>query len=80
LIRWGQIPQTQWILSHGASPDVADANGWTAAHQAASRGNARLLKAVIDAGADLARRDNSNCTPLDLARSLKREKLVAMLV
>jgi ankyrin repeat protein len=79
LIRWGQIPQTQWMLAHGASPNVPDANGWTAAHQAASRGNGRLLKAVMDAGAALDRRDNSNCTPLDLARSLKREKLVAML-
>jgi ankyrin repeat protein len=79
LIRWGQIPQTLWMLEHGASPDIPDADGWTAAHQAASRGNARLLKAVIDAGADLARRDKSNGTPLDLARSLKRDKLLAMM-
>lgn len=83
LIRWGQIPQTLWMLSHGASPDIPDADGWTAAHQAASRGNARLLKAVIDAGADLTRRDKSNGTPLDVVRTVKRErsreKLVAMM-
>lgn len=80
LIRWGQIPQTQWMLAHGASPNVADADGWTAAHQAASRGNARLLKAVLDAGADLSRRDGAKCTPLDVARMMKREKLVPMMV
>lgn len=79
LIRWGQIPQTMWMLSHGASPDVPDTDGWTAAHQAASRGNARLLKAVIDAGAHLTRRDKSNFTPLDVACRAKRDKLVAML-
>jgi len=79
LIRWGQIPQTLWMLAHGASPDISDANGWTAAHQAASRGNARLLQAVIAAGADLTRRDKSNSTPLDLARTLKRDELAALM-
>jgi ankyrin repeat protein len=84
LIRWGQIPQTMWMLAHGASPDIADADGWTAAHQAVSRGNARLLQAIIDAGADLTRRDKRGGTPLDLARALSgektsREKIVAVM-
>ena len=79
LIRWGQIPQTMWMLAHDASPNVPDADGWTAAHQAASRGNSRLLKAVIDAGADLKRRDKSGATPLDVACRAKREKLMALL-
>jgi ankyrin repeat protein len=79
LIRWGQIPQSQWLLAHGASPDVPDAEGWTAAHQAAARGNARLLRAVLDAGADVNRRDKSNRTPADIARLRKREKLVGMM-
>jgi hypothetical protein len=68
LIRWGQMPQT-----------IADAGGWTAAHQAVSRGNARLLRAVIDSGADLDRRDQAGRTPLDVARVGKREKLLAMM-
>jgi ankyrin repeat protein len=75
LIRWGQIPQTMWMLEHGASPNVADTDGWTAAHQAASRGNARLLKAVIDAGADLRRRDKSDRTPLDVACGRQARKV-----
>jgi len=79
LIRWGQIPQAQWMLAHGASPNVPDGEGWTAAHQAASRGNATLLKAVLDAGADLTLRDKNNSTPLEVARARKRPKLVAML-
>jgi ankyrin repeat protein len=79
LIRWGQIPQTKWLLERGASPNVPDFDGWTAAHQAASRGNAQLLRAVIDAGADLSRRDKQRNTPGDIARLMKREKLAAML-
>ena len=75
-IRWGQIPQTLWKLEHGASPNIRDEMGWTAAHQAASRGNIRLMKALLDAGADLARRDRGGYDPIDVAREAKRAKLV----
>jgi len=79
LIRWGQIPQTQWLLAHGASPNIPDDGGWTAVHQAASRGNARLWKAVLDAGGDTGRRDKQRSTPADIARLTRRDKLVAMM-
>ena len=79
LIRWGQIPQTQWMLAHAASPNVKDSDGWTAVHQAASRGNARLLRAVLDGGGDLTIRDKQRNTPLEIARLMKREKLYAMM-
>jgi ankyrin repeat protein len=75
LIRWGQIPATLWMLEHGASPNVADTQGWTAVHQAASRGNARMMRAVLDAGGDTARRDQQGRTPADVAH----KKLLAML-
>ncbi len=79
LIRWGRFPHTFWLLDRGASPDIRDSDGSTAAHQAASRGNLRLLEAVVRAGADLALRDRAGCTPLDVARIHKRAKLVAYL-
>ena len=79
LIRWGQIPQTMWLLARRANPNIADAeNGWTAVHQAASRGNARMMRAVLDAGGDLRRRDKHGRTPVDIARAPGRDKLVAM--
>ncbi len=68
LIRWGQMRPMMWLLAHGASPNIADQNGWTAVHQAASRGNQRMWRAVLDAGGDLARRDNLGRTPLDVAK------------
>jgi ankyrin repeat protein len=79
LIRWGQIPQTLWLLSRGASTHVADDRGWTALHQAASRGNLRLLDAVLKAGGDPGRRDHSGATPLDIAVGAGRGKLAARL-
>ena len=75
-IRWGQIPQMTWLLERKASPNVPDDRGWTAVHQAASRGNARMLAAVLDAGGDPARRDKEGRTPRDVTQS---EKLAAML-
>jgi ankyrin repeat protein len=80
LIRWGQIPQTMWLLEHKASPNIADVeNGWTAVHQAASRGNARMMQAVLDAGGDLRRRDKQGRTPIDIARLSGRDKLIALM-
>jgi ankyrin repeat protein len=66
LIRWGQIPQMTSMLEHQASPNIPDDRGWTAVHQAASRGNARIMKAVLEAGGDPARRDNKGQTAQDI--------------
>ncbi len=52
LIAWGQVTPALWLLAQGASPNLPDSRGWTATHQAASRGNRRLLQAVLDAGGD----------------------------
>jgi len=76
LIRWGAFQGAVWLLGQGASPNVADARGWTAVHQAASRGNEKMLRALLDAGGDIARRDNDGCVPRDRA---SRDKILAML-
>jgi ankyrin repeat protein len=79
LIRWGQITQAMWLLDRGASPNVADAQGWTAVHQAASRGNVRMLAAVLEAGGDRNCRDKLGHTPADVAQIMKRTKLIPLL-
>ena len=76
MIRWGQIPQMLWLLERKASPNVADSRGWTAVHQAASRGNARILRAVLDAGGDPKKTDKQGQTPRDITRS---DQLAGML-
>ncbi len=76
LIRWGGFRQAMWLLTRGASPNVADERGWTAVHQAASRGNERMLRAVLEAGGDATRRDKEGCLPRD---SATRDRILAML-
>jgi len=73
LIRWGQFKPAMWLLSKGASPNVPDERGWTAVHQAASRGNVRMLSAVLVAGGDRHRRDAEGLTAADIGipRSVK---------
>jgi ankyrin repeat protein len=68
LIRWGQLTQALWLLGKGASPNIPDERGWTSVHQAVSRGNIRLLKAVLDAGGDRRKADQEGNTPMDLGR------------
>lgn len=68
LIRWGQIPQALWMLQHGASPLVSDERGWTALHQAVSRGNTRLINAVLDAGGDPHLPDHQGYAAIQLDR------------
>ena len=47
LIRWGQFKPAMWLLDKGASVTREDARGWTALDQARSRGNRRMLDAVV---------------------------------
>jgi ankyrin repeat protein len=55
----------------GADPNRAGPRGWTAVHQAASRGNKRILRAVLNAGRDPARKDQEGRTALDVARAAR---------
>jgi ankyrin repeat protein len=79
LVRWGQLQPVFWLLAHGASPNIPDSKGWTAVHQAASRGNVRMLRALLDAGGDLTHRDKQDCAPKDVAVQMRREKLIPLL-
>jgi ankyrin repeat protein len=89
LIRWGQFTPARWLLAHGADPNRAqdtnvtdadgrltDSGGWTALHQAASRGNVRMVDALLKAGADPARRDAAGRTPFDIAAAQPIKKLL----
>ena len=77
LVRWGRLRQSLWLLERNASPNIPDARGWTAVHQAASRGNERLFRAIVGAGGDLARRTLDGDTPIDIAVESGRVKLLA---
>lgn len=38
-----------------------------------------MMRAVLDAGGDLSRRDKSGGTPVDIAQAMGRAKLVALM-
>jgi hypothetical protein len=46
--------------------------------KAASRGNDRELKAVLDAGGESGLQDEDGNTPADIARMRRRPKIVAL--
>jgi ankyrin repeat protein len=48
--------------------DGSPTAGWTALHQAASRGNIKMVEDLIKAGADIARKDAAGAVPADIAR------------
>ncbi len=77
LVRWGQFGPALALLARGASPNVADGHGWTAVHQAASRGNVRALRALLAAGGDARARDADGKTPLDVARAKGNARVIA---
>ena len=79
MVRWGQLGPAFWLLAMGASPNVPDPDGWTAVHQAVSRGNERLLRALLEHGGDRTARNAAGKTPLHLARAKGKAKIVAVL-
>jgi len=79
LVRWGQFSQARLLLARGADPNVADERGWTALHQAVSRGNAAMIEELMRAHGDGARPDRSGQSPRDLAKAKGRTDLMRLL-
>jgi ankyrin repeat protein len=73
LIRWGQLAPALWLLERGADPNRTGAEGWTALHQAVSRGNARMIAALLRAGARTDVEAEDGRTPRMLAKELGRK-------
>ena len=57
-----------------------DDRGWTFLHQEALAGSAATVKILLEAGADANALTNHGMTPLQLAKSLGWDKVVALLV
>ncbi|HYU54235.1 MAG TPA: ankyrin repeat domain-containing protein, partial [Gemmatimonadaceae bacterium] len=75
-----RIASAEWLLEKGANPNTARAkNLWTPLHQAASRGNARIVSALLEHGASPKSRDRDGQTPLDVAREKRRTAVVEVL-
>lgn len=63
----GDATAAQVALSSGASKDATTAFGFTALHVAATKGHLAVVRLLIDAGADVDRRDHHGISPLHQA-------------
>ncbi len=79
MVRWGRVAHALWLIEKGASPNLADDRGWTALHQAAARGNESLVKALLQAGGDAARRSKDGKMPMDIAKETGKAAAVELL-
>ena len=79
LVRWGQFRPARLLLARGASPNRADERGWTAMHQAVSRGNVKMLRDLVAAGGDARWPDLEGRTPRGMAKAKQRDDLLGLL-
>lgn len=69
------------LLSFGADPHQRGINDYTALHMAVAEGNALAVQRLLDAGVDpdLRTRLDDYGTPLEMARSMARADMIAIL-
>lgn len=67
------------LLAAGADPDVDRRGGWTALHEAASRGNLPLVRLLLRWEADPGAESDDGRTPVDTAREEGEVEVVAAL-
>lgn len=68
-----------YLLEKGADPSMANDDGITPMHQAASEGHVQCLKALIDAGGNVTGVDARGHSPLDLAKLWGHRKCARLL-
>lgn len=69
----------KYLLDKKANPSVANNDGITPVHQAASEGHVQCLKLLIEVGAEIDGRDCRGHTPLDLAKLWGHKKCARIL-
>jgi len=63
----GEAEAVRHLLAAGVSPDITDEYGSTGLHTAIEQGYSHIVQLLIEAKADINRKDNDGNTPLDLA-------------
>src|SRR5262249_7041147 len=82
ILQWSRTATgVRWLLEHGADPDpIFAANGETPLHVVAASWDAALAEALVDRGADLARRRADGRTPYAVAELSGNREIAAWLV
>ena len=75
----GAMGVVRLLLEYGADPNIVDREGWGPLHYAIRANSAESAKILISAGADVKVENEELETPLDLARRLKDQDLLAFM-
>jgi ankyrin repeat protein len=59
--------------------NAQDGEGYTPLHKAAWRGHEAIVRLLLDGKANPSLKESTGLTPLDMARSAKKEAVVAIL-
>ncbi|HEX6746740.1 MAG TPA: ankyrin repeat domain-containing protein [Longimicrobium sp.] len=78
-VRAGDAAAVERALAAGASVDERDERGWTPLCWAAGRGEAALVRLLVDRGADVTLRGTDERTPLMIARAASRAEAAEIL-
>lgn len=79
--RFGHVKIVEFLLDHGALPDVPnDANYWTPLHLAAQGEYLDIVELLLSKGATIDPLDWAGATPLQFAASNRHEKIVELLI
>ena len=67
------------LISHGADVNARDVNERTPLMHASQQGNAKIVEALLDAGANKTLKDINGSTAHEIARAFKKDDIVALL-
>jgi ankyrin repeat protein len=65
----GSYSAVEWLLDHGADPNLTGGDRWSALHQAAARGDSAIVRLLIHRGANAHFQDGNGRTPFAAARA-----------
>ncbi len=74
-VSWESTEIVEFLLAHGAKPNIADDEGQTPLFFAASAENLEIAKLLIAHGANKTVKDNNGKTPLDTIADKKAEAI-----
>lgn len=64
----GHVSCVEKLLEHGADGEMRMSGGWTPAHCAAEKGSVAILKALVENGMSITKKDNTGDTPKRVAQ------------
>jgi cytohesin len=77
---WGHPEVVEFLLEHGADPNIQDNNGGTPLHVAAWNGHREVVELLLEHGANPNVQDDDGDTPLHLAAKNNYREVVELLL